>query len=199
MLLEITRRNFLKASGAGTLTVLLANLGFDLSPVSAQVLNFKIRTAKATPTICPYCSVGCGILVYSENGKLVNTEGDPDHPINQGSLCSKGSALYQIHDNERRLQKPLYRAPGSDHWEEKDWDWMLDKIAEKVKVTRDNNFITKETITDEKTKTKTDVTVNRTDAIASLGGAALDNEECYLLQKLMRGLGVVYLEHQARI
>lgn len=197
--MNVTRRSFLKLTGAGTMTVLLGELGFDLSSVSAQVQNFKIRTAKATPTICPYCGVGCGILVYSENGKPVNTEGDPDNPINQGSLCSKGSALYQIHANERRLQKPLYRAPGSDRWEEKDWDWMLDRIAEKVKTTRDKTFITKETITDEKTKARIEVTVNRTDAIASLGGAALDNEECYILQKLMRGLGVVYLEHQARI
>jgi len=139
------------------------------------------------------------MILHTLNGNLINVEGDPDHPINQGSLCSKGSALYQVHANERRLQKPLYRAPGSDRWEEKDWDWMLDKIAEKVKTTRDKTFITKETITDEKTKAGLDVIVNRTDAIASLGGAALDSEECYLLQKMMRGLGVVYLEHQARI
>lgn len=197
--MKVSRRSFLKLTGTSTATILLGELGFDLTSVSAQVQNFKIRSAKAAPTICPYCGVGCGILVYSENGKLVNTEGDPDHPINQGSLCSKGSALYQIHANERRLQKPLYRAPGSDRWEEKEWDWMLDRIAEKVKTTRDKTFITKETITDEKTKAKIEVTVNRTDAIASLGGAALDNEECYTLQKLMRGLGVVYLEHQARI
>jgi len=197
--LKISRRSFLKLSGASTLTALLADLGFDLSTVSAQVQNFKIRSAKATPTICPYCSVGCGILVYSENGKLVNTEGDPDHPINQGSLCSKGAAVYQVHENERRLKKPLYRAPGSDRWEEKDWDWMFEKIAERAKKTRDENFTVKQTVTDEKTGQKIDVTVNRTEAIGCLGGAALDNEECYLLQKLMRGLGLVYIEHQARI
>ena len=197
--MEFSRRSFLKLSGTGTLTVLFGELGFDLSPVSAQVQNFKIRSAKATPTICPYCSVGCGILVYSEKGKLINAEGDPDHPVNQGSLCSKGSAVFQLHANERRLAKPLYRAPGSNNWMEKDWDWVLDRIVEKAKKTRDQNFITRETIVDEKTGAKTDITVNRTEAIASLGGAALDNEECHLLQKLMRSLGVVYLEHQARI
>lgn len=196
--MKVSRRSFLKLSGAGTMAMIFGNLGFNLAPVSAQVQDFKIRSAKATPTICPYCSVGCGILVYSENGNLVNTEGDPDHPINQGSLCSKGSALYQVHDNERRLKKPLYRAPGSDRWEEKDWNWMLDRIAERTRATRDKNFITTETITDAN-QNKVEITVNRTEAIASLGGAALDNEECYLLQKLMRGLGVVFIEHQARI
>jgi len=197
--LQVSRRSFLKLSGATTLTIVLADLGFDLSTVSAQVQNFKIKSAKATPTICPYCSVGCGILVYNENGKLVNAEGDPDHPINQGSLCSKGSAVYQVHENERRLMKPLYRAPGSSDWEEKDWDWMMQKIAEKAKKTRDENFIVKESVTDPATGQVTDIPVNRTEAIGCMGGAALDNEECYILQKLMRGLGLVFIEHQARI
>lgn len=199
MQLEISRRGFLKLTGASTLTAILGDLGFDLSSVQAQVKNLKIKSAQATPTICPYCSVGCGILAYAENGRLINTEGDPDHPINQGSLCSKGAAVYQVHDNEKRVKKPLYRAPGSDKWEEKDWDWVLNKIAENIKKTRDENFIAKETITDEKTGAKMEITVNRTEALANLGGAGLDNEECYLLQKLARGLGVVYLEHQARI
>ena len=197
--MQISRRGFLKLSGATTLSVMLAELGFDLSQVSAQVQNFKIQSAKAIPTICPYCSVGCGILVYSENGKLINTEGDPDHPINQGSLCSKGAAVYQLHENERRLKKPLYRAAGSDKWEEKDWKWMIEQIAEKAKKTRDANFTVKETVTDPVTGQARDITVNRTEAIGCLGGAALDNEECYLLQKLMRGMGLVFIEHQARI
>ena len=197
--MNLSRRGFLKLTGVTSLGVMLGDQLFDLSPVAAQVNSFKIRSAKATPTICPYCSVGCGILVYSENGKLINTEGDPDNPVNQGSLCSKGSAVYQLHDNDHRLTKPLYRAPGSSKWEEKEWDWMLDRIVEKAKTTRDQNFITQETVTDAKTGVKTNITVNRTEAIGSLGGAALDNEECYLLQKMMRSLGIVYLEHQARI
>ncbi len=197
--MQISRRSFLKLSGATTLSVMLADLGFDLSQASAQVRGFKIKSAKATPTICPYCSVGCGILIYNENGKLVNAEGDPDHPINQGSLCSKGAAVYQLHENERRLKKPLYRAPGSDKWEEKDWEWMIEKIAERAKKTRDANFTVKETVTVPQTGQAADIVVNRTEAIGCLGGAALDNEECYLLQKLMRGMGLVYIEHQARI
>lgn len=196
--MDISRRGFLKVTGA-SLTVLMADLGFDLSPVEAQIQDFKIKSAQATPTICPYCSCGCGILVYAENGKLITAEGDPDHPINQGALCSKGSAVSQVYTSEKRLKKPLYRAPGSTQWEEKDWDWMIEKIAEKVKATRDANFITKETVTDAATGQRTDITVNRLEAIASIGGAALDNEEGYLLVKLMRALGLVYIEHQARI
>lgn len=180
------RRSFLKILGTATAA---ATLGFDLSPVRAEAKEFKLQGTKVTPTICPYCAVGCGLLVYTKNGEVVNIEGDPDHPINRGSLCSKGSALYQVAVNERRLKKPLYRAPGASKWEEKDWDWVLNRIAERIKETRDKNFIEKEN----------GITVNRTEAIACLGGAALDNEEGYLLQKFMRSLGVVYLEHQARI
>ncbi len=119
----------------------------------------------------------------------MSIEGDPRHPINEGTLCSKGAAASQVANNPLRLKVPLYRAPGSDRWEEKSWDWMLPRIASRVKATRDASF-------------QTEVgggVVNRTEAIASLGGAALDNEECYLLAKLMRALGIVYLEHQARI
>ncbi|PKM47281.1 MAG: hypothetical protein CVV03_03945 [Firmicutes bacterium HGW-Firmicutes-8] len=198
-MVNLSRRSFLKLSGMTGLGVILGDSIFDLSAIAAQVKTFKIRSAKATPTICPYCSCGCGLLAYTENGQLINLEGDPDNPVNQGSLCSKGASIYQLYVNDRRLTKPLYRAPGATEWVEKDWDWMLDKIVEKVKATRDKNFTLKQTVDDPKTGTKIDVITNRTDAIASLGGAGLDNEECYLLHKLMRGLGIVYLEHQARI
>jgi len=198
---RLTRREFLKISGAAVAT--LPALGFDLAPVWAQVGDFRIKNVQPVPTICPYCGCGCGLVVYAADGKVINTEGDPDHPVNQGSACSKGAALYQIYDNPRRMQKPLYRASGSDHWEEKDWDWVLGKIAQKVKEARDSSFIAKEKVTTTDPETgaekEVEVTVNRTEAIACLGGAALDNEECHLLVKLMRSLGVVYLEHQARI
>lgn len=197
--MNLSRRNFLKLSGVTSLGVILGDQLFDLTPVMAQVKSFKIKTAQATPTICPYCSCGCGLLAYVENGNLINMEGDPDNPVNQGSLCSKGASIYQLYVSDTRLTKPLYRAPGATEWEEKDWDWMLDKIVEKAKETRDKNFTVKQTIDDPKTGEKIELTVNRTDAIASLGGAGLDNEECYILHKLMRSLGVVYLEHQARI
>ncbi|MFI5354816.1 MAG: formate dehydrogenase, partial [Desulfobaccales bacterium] len=122
-------------------------------------------------------------------GKLVDVEGDPDHPINQGSLCSKGQAVFEVVTSPRRLQKVRYRAAGSDHWEEKDLDWAMQTLAQRVKATRDANFTAK----------SGDVTVNRTETLASIGGAALNNEECYLLAKLSRALGIVYLEHQARL
>jgi len=184
----ISRRGFLKISGA---TFAAGGLGLNLNPVKAYAADTKIKFAKETTTICPYCAVGCGIIVHTKNGKVVNTEGDPDHPISQGSLCSKGSSLFQLtHQNNERLTKPLYRAPKSDKWEEKSWEWVIEKIAKNVKESRDASFVT---------KNAKGQTVNRTDGIASVGSAAMDNEECYAYQKLLRSLGLVYIEHQARI
>ncbi len=174
------------------------------TPVAAP--STKIKNAQTFTTVCPYCAVGCGQIISVINGKIVNIEGDPEHPINQGSLCTKGNALYQIAYNDRRLTTVLYRAPGSDRWQKKSWDWALSRITRRIKDTRDKNW----------TETEADGTavvsgveppkqqsqqfiVNRTEAIACLGGAALDNEECYLYSKLARALGIVYLEHQARI
>ena len=148
------------------------------------------KATQVTTSICPYCGVGCGLVAYTKNGKLVDVEGDPDHPINQGTLCSKGQAVFEVVTSPRRLKKVRYRAPGSDHWEEKPLDWAITTLAQRVKATRDANFIT---------KSPTGVTVNRTEALASIGGAAINNEECYLIAKLTRALGIVYLEHQARL
>jgi len=120
---------------------------------------------------------------------VINTEGDPDHPINRGALCAKGSSLFQVAVNERRLGKVQYRRPYGTAWEEISWDEAIKKIARRVKESRDANFKEKEG----------EVTVNRNPGLASLGGAALDNEECYVLSKFMRTLGVTYIEHQARI
>jgi formate dehydrogenase major subunit len=136
-----------------------------------------------------------GLFLPAQDGLVLNVEGDPDHPINQGSLCSKGMALAQLNTvdgepNPRRLQKVKYRAPGSSEWEEKSWDWALDQIARRIKDTRDANFIEADS---------EGRTVNRLEAISSLGGAALDNEECSLIVKAMRALGLVFIEHQARI
>ncbi len=188
--MEFTRRQFLKLSGAVAATLAVVELGFDDKEARAKTREFKIAELKPTPTICPYCAVGCGILVYSKGDDVVYTEGDPDHPINEGSLCSKGTTVRQVYTSEKRITKPLYRAPGSDKWKEVDWEFALDKVAKNIKETRDRSFIHKEN----------GLTVNRTDSIAYLGGAALDNEECHLLQKLFRaGLGLTYIEHQARI
>lgn len=189
--MELNRRDFLKMSGATSMGVLVLR-PFDFarsSTPSASGIVLKKRVNEKTTT-CPYCGCGCGFLVAADNGKVVNIEGDPDHPVNRGAACAKGASMRQLAaDNPRRLSKVLYRAPGGTEWQEKPWDWALDRIAQLIKKTRDQNWTAKDG----------NYTVNRTEAIASLGGAALDNEECYLLSKMSRSLGLVYLEHQARI
>ena len=187
--INLNRRQFLKLSGATAATLAVVELGFNEKKAYAKSKEFKIAKSTVTPTICCYCGVGCGILVHTNNNTVVYTEGDPDNPINEGKLCSKGTTIRQLYTSEKRLTKPLYRAPGSNKWEEKEWEWMLDTIAKRAKDTRDSSFV----------EVEDGITVNKTEKIASLGGAALDNEETYLLSKLMRGLGVTYLEHQARI
>ena len=199
----VTRRDFMKISGS---SVLLGSLGVGLDPAKAEAQGLRIKDAKVTTTICPYCSVGCGILVHTKDGKVINTEGDPDHPINEGTLCSKGQSLFQIVNNPTRVIKPKYRAPGATEWKEVEWDWALDQIAQRVKDTRDKSFkVTSKSKVKEKqpdgaeAEVEKDFVVNRTDAIAHVGSAALDNEECYMLQKMLRSWGLVYIEHQARI
>jgi formate dehydrogenase major subunit len=201
--MAVTRRDFIKISGS---TVLLGSLGINLDPARAYAQGLRIKNAKETKTICPYCSVGCGIIVHTANGKVINAEGDPDHPINEGTLCSKGSSLYEIINNPLRLTKPKYRAAGATEFKEVEWDWALDEIAKRVKDTRDRTFkLTSKSKVKEKQPDGTDkevekdFVVNRTDAIAHVGSAALDNEECYMLQKMLRSWGLVYIEHQARI
>lgn len=187
--MELSRRKFLALSGAGGAAFALGGLGFDLGPIRAYAQELKIKTAKQVPSICYYCAVGCGVLASVEDGKLINLEGDPDHPINGGALCSKAQAFRQAVHSERRLTKVLYRAPGAGAWEEKPLAWAVDQIAERIKRTRDATF----------KEVEDGVAVNRTEAIASLGSAIIANEEAYLLAKLARALGIVYLEHQARV
>ena len=191
--MELSRRDFLKASGAGIGGVfLLGALNSDVALAGpAKFIPLKKKLVGETATICPYDASGCGFIVAAQNGKVVNIEGDPDHPINRGTACAKGASMRQLSpENPWRLSKVLYRRPGGTDWETKDWDWALDAIAHKIKDTRDASFIEKDS--------KGNI-VNRTEAIANLGGSALDNEECYLLAKLTRALGIVYLEHHARI
>lgn len=185
--MELSRRSFLKIS---TGALLLSSLGLNLEPAKAYAAELRIKGAKETTTVCPYCGFGCGIIVYTKEGKIVNTEGDPDNPQNEGALCPKGAALYQLANNPNRITEPMYRAPGATQWKKITWEEALNRIARLVKKTRDKYFITK----NEKGQV-----VNRVDAIAHIGSAALENEECYLLQKLMRSWGLVYIEHQARI
>jgi formate dehydrogenase major subunit len=191
--MELSRRDFLKASGAGVGGFfLLGALNNDAALAKGIPQSLPLRKQRGeTTTICPYDGSGCGFIVAAENGKCVNIEGDPEHPVNRGAACAKGASMRQLSaDNPWRLRKPLYRAPGGTSWQEKDWNWTLDAIARRIKDTRDASFIQKDSKGN---------TVNRTEAIGNLGGSALDNEECYALSKLNRALGVVYLEHHARI
>jgi formate dehydrogenase major subunit len=201
--MDVSRRDFLKITG-GSLALGSVSSGF--SPGEAAAQELRIKNAKQTTTVCPYCSVGCSILIHTMDGKVVNVEGDPDSPINEGSLCPKGASLFQMANNETRLTKPLYRAPGALEWKEVEWGWALDQIARKVKDTRDKTFksMAKSTVKEKKpdgteVDVEKDFIVNRTEGIAHVGSAAMDNEECYLMQKLVRSWGLVYIEHQARI
>jgi len=187
--MPISRRTFLKTVATGPA---VAALTVNVAPRAPSVLDLagQARAGQEVLTICPFCGCGCGFLVTVANGKVTNIEGDPQHPINRGAACSKGSAIAQIADNPKRLTVPLYRPPGGEKWQEVSWEWAIDRIARRIKATRDSSW---------RRFDDAGKTVNRTEAIASLGGAALDNEECYLLSKAMRSLGLVYLEHQARL
>ena len=189
----LSRRDFLRGSATAATGTALGGLlatGADLAPTVARAQELRIKSAKATPSICPYCSVGCATLVYTIDGKIVNIEGDPRSPFNEGTLCPKGAAIYQLHVNPNRPTKVLHRAPGAAEWEEWSLERAMDRVAERVKKTRDETFI--ERLEDGKA-------VNMTPAIFSLGGATLDNEWNHVQQKLMRGLGIVAIENQARI
>jgi formate dehydrogenase major subunit len=204
---EISRRDFLKVStalAAGSAVGLSSpaiGLAVGASETSDVTSGLRIKGATETTTNCCYCSVGCGAICSVVDGDLVNFEGDPDHPINAGGMCSKGIGQFnvvnvynpktgKIENNPARIKKPMYRKPGATEYEEVTWDWAIAEIAKRVKDLRDKTF---QTVND------AGVTVNRTEAIGTLGGAALNNEECHPLSKLARALGMVYIEHQARL
>lgn len=196
--MALTRRDLLKRAAAGGMLPLLG-VNAEEAEATAQE-GLKTDQTSVTRSICPYCSVGCGILLHTRNGELVTVSGDPEHPINEGTLCSKGASVMNLRlvpdkygeytPNPRRVTQVLYRAPGAVKWEPKSWDWAISRIAAKVKETRDATF---------EQKDDNGVTVNRTFALAHVGSAALDNEENYALVKLMRSLGVVRVEHHARL
>lgn len=191
------RRQFLKMScmlGAG---VALCGLGVDLVPIEAWAEEIKkidrLKTAKQTTSVCCYCSVGCGLICATDEktGKIINIEGDPEHPVSEGSLCAKGAGMFQTTEaNEHRLTKVLYRAPNSDKWEEKSWDWAIERIARLMKEERDKSFIT---------QNAAGQVVNRVETLAHMGSSNLDNEECWSITAWARSLGLVYIDHQARV
>lgn len=191
----ISRRAFLQSSV--TVGATLSAFGFDVARVAAQAKTLKISRTSETRSTCPYCSVSCGVIIHTLGDKaknavpqVVHVEGDPDHPINRGTLCPKGASLEQDILNERRLLKPQVRRPGSDRWEDIGWDQTIDEIAGWVKKTRDATFVEKDA---------RGRTVNRCEGIAFTGGCTDTNEFNYLVVKTMRSLGVCYLENQARV
>lgn len=191
------RRSFLKMSccfGAG---LVLTGLGLDLTAVKAYAADMKkveaLKAASQSTTICCYCSVGCSLICSTDkaSGKIINIEGDPEHPINEGALCAKGAALYQVSsNNEHRLTKVLHRKPGSDKWEPVDWDFAIDRIAGLIKRDRDATFVSK--------NAKGQV-VNRFDTISLMGSSNVLSEECWATAQFARGLGLTYIDHQARV
>jgi len=203
---SLSRRDFLRSSAGGgfALGSFLA-LGTDLRAAQAEVRSLKIANAREVPSVCPYCAVGCGQIVSVRDKKIINIEGNPESPISRGTLCPKGAATFQLAVNPLRITKVLYRAPRGTAWEEKPLDWAMDRIARLTKETRNRTFV-EERDTDlsgqplkGKDGKPTKKRVNHTLAIASLGGATMDNEWNYVQAKLMRALGVVYIENQARI
>ena len=192
--MNVTRRELFKLGAGGTAALIL---GFDVTPVLAQSRALKLSNTTETRSTCPYCSVSCGVIIHTlgDNAKnvtpqVVHVEGDPDHPINRGTLCPKGSSLFQDILNDRRLLKPQVRRPGSDHWEDISWEQAIPEIARHIKKTRDETFVEQDA---------RGRTVNRCEGIAWNGGCTDTNEFNYLVVKTMRSLGVCYLENQARV
>jgi formate dehydrogenase major subunit len=193
--MEVSRRTFIKTTiigGAG-----LSAFGFSLAPVYAQTQGLKIARTTETRSTCPYCSVSCGVIIYTIGDKaknvipqVVHVEGDPDHPINRGTLCPKGASLEQDILNDRRLLKPQVRRPGSDHWDDISWNDAITEIARWVKKTRDETFIEKDS---------QGRTANRIETVGWIGGCTDTNEFNYLAGKFMRGIGACYYETQARV
>jgi len=193
--MSISRRAFLRTSLAGGAA--LSAFGFDVAPLRAQARTLKISRTTETRSTCPYCSVSCGVLIHTlgDSAKnvvpqVVHVEGDPDHPINRGTLCPKGASLEQDILNDRRLVTPQVRRPGSSQWEDIGWDQAIGEIARRIKTTRDETFIERDA---------DGRLVNRCEGIAWNGGCTDTNEFNYLVVKTMRSLGVCYLENQARV
>jgi formate dehydrogenase major subunit len=197
---SLNRRDFLRASAGGGFALgSLLGLGLDLRAAQHEARHLKIANVKEVPSVCPYCAVGCGQLVHVRDGRIVNIEGNPESPINQGTLCPKGAATFQLAVNPLRVTRVWYRAPGARDWDKtKTLDWAMNRIATLVKQTRDQTFVQTRMVR-QTSGEEVEKTVNHTPAIASLGGATMDNEWNYLQCKLMRALGVIYLENQARI
>jgi formate dehydrogenase major subunit len=195
--MAFTRRQFFKLSASGIGTTSLVTLGFAPGKVLADVRNFKLARTTETRNTCPYCSVGCGVILYSlgdraknARSEIIHVEGDPDHPVNRGTLCPKGSALLDFVNSPNRLRYPEYRAPGSEKWERVTWEWATDRIARLMKEDRDRNF---------QAKNAAGATVNRWTSVAFLAASASSNETGHLYGKFVRALGAIAADNQARL
>jgi formate dehydrogenase major subunit len=191
----MNRRDFVKLGVAAPSALAISPLGLDLRQADAVRREYRIAGAKQSHSLCPYCAVGCSLVAYTKTGedgrpKIVQIEGDPDSPVNEGRLCPKGASAMQLATSARRVQKPMRRAPGSDRWEEISWDTMLDGLAQRFKEARDATFVTED---------GNGNVVNRCEGIAFAGGATFSTEEGYFAAKVMRALGVIYIEQQARV
>jgi formate dehydrogenase major subunit len=189
---KVTRRELLKLTVAGGAGLALEGL-FDVSAARAATKDLRLQDVGEFTTSCNFCSCGCGMIAAVRDGKLITMEGDYGHIVNRGALCVKGISMFATHASPKRLTTPRYRAPGSDHWEDITWQDAVNRVAQKIRKTRDETWIATEEVGGK------EVPVNRTDAIAFLGGAQNTNEECYLFQKAARLLGLAYVEHQARL
>ena len=189
---RVSRRDVLKLTVGGGAGLAVGGL-LDWPAVKAAAGSLKLSEVNEFTTSCNFCSCGCGMIATVRDGKLITMEGDYDHVVNGGSLCVKGISMFATHASPQRLTTPRYRAPGSDHWEEITWQQAVDRIAQKIVKTRNENWTARETVAGK------EVPVNRTDALAFMGGAQNTNEECYLFQKAARLLGTAYVEHQARL
>jgi formate dehydrogenase major subunit len=195
--MDMNRRQFFKACAAGLGGSSLALLGFSPGPVLAEARNFKLARTTETRNTCPYCSVGCGIIMYSLGDRaknamseIIHIEGDPDHPVNRGTLCPKGAGLIDFVHSPNRLQYPQYRAPGSNEWKRMSWDDAFDRIAKLMKADRDANFVT---------QTADGKTVNRWLSTGMLAASASSNESGYITHKAVRSLGMLVFDNQARV
>ena len=194
---DLTRRQVLRGGAASAAALGVYALGFDAAVAEATSVKRRLRIegADVSHSVCPYCAVGCSLLAYTRKGRngsveLLQIEGDPDSPVNEGTLCPKGASAMELAVSKRRFKSPLYRAPGASEFKRVSWDFVLDKLARNIKAARDRTFVSKDDDGN---------VVNRTEGLAFAGGAAFSNEEGYLATKLMRGLGLVYLEQQARV
>lgn len=196
--MDMSRRSFLKMSGI-SVAALATGLGLDPAVAQAKGYSLRIEGSKTIPSICHFCSGGCGMLLYVKDGKLIHLEGDPDHPTNEGTLCPKAASLRSVAYASERVTKPRRRAPGAKDWEEISWEDALARVAKKVKEVRDASWKDSESIVNASTGLAQNYLVRRAEGIAFLGSAEVDNEESYLISKFCRVLGVPYNEHQARI